>query len=120
MHFALAIFCLQLSSALVCRPFVRACLFQSSNRQRLAELVSSAATDESRHALLETEAAVELAAQAAMACQWDQCALHAPADVADPGLILSHSEPCIRPCFNASGICLRSPAGKRHMACKQP
>lgn len=59
---------------------MRACLFQSSNRQRLVELLSSAATDESRHALLESEAAVELAAQAATACQWDQCALRAAAD----------------------------------------
>ena len=60
---------------------MRACLFQSSNRQRLADLLSSAATDTSRRALLESRAAVELAAQAAVACRWDQCALRAPMDV---------------------------------------
>ncbi|KAK9832515.1 hypothetical protein WJX81_003666 [Elliptochloris bilobata] len=55
------------------RPFVLACLFQNSNRQRLTELLSSAATNKSRRVLLEGHAAVELAAAAAMNCAWDEC-----------------------------------------------
>ena len=98
-----------------CRPFVRACLFQSSNRQRLAELLSSAASNESRHALLESEAAVELAAQAAMACQWDQCALQAATDIQ----AVDH-QPCATPWLDAlhqSGLHLVLLQAKHHMGC---
>ncbi|KAL3131372.1 hypothetical protein ABBQ38_007687 [Trebouxia sp. C0009 RCD-2024] len=55
------------------RPFVRACLFQPVERQRLGKLVQQAATDSHMSSMLESSAAVEIAAQAAISRQWDRC-----------------------------------------------
>ena len=56
-----------------CRPFVRSCLFQASERQRLTNLVQQAGSDSHMSAMLESHAAVEVAAQAAISRQWDRC-----------------------------------------------
>ena len=52
---------------------MRACLFQTSERGRLAALIRSAATCEEQRALLESHAPTELAIQAATAQEWDRC-----------------------------------------------
>lgn len=52
---------------------MRACLFQTSERGRLAALIRSAATSEEQRALLESHAPAELAIQAATAHDWDRC-----------------------------------------------
>jgi len=55
-----------------CRPFVRSCLFQPVERGRLSKVVQQAATQASVTSLLENHAVVEIAAQAAISCQWDR------------------------------------------------
>lgn len=56
----------------MCRPFVRACLFQGMERERLGKMVQQAATDSHMSGMLESSAAVEIAAQAAISRQWDR------------------------------------------------
>ena len=55
-----------------CRPFVRACLFQPQERGRLSGVVQQASTDATMTRLLESNAVVEMAAQAAISRQWDR------------------------------------------------
>ncbi|KAK9829312.1 hypothetical protein WJX72_005143 [[Myrmecia] bisecta] len=54
------------------RLFVRSCLFQSSERGRLASLLKAVDTQADRMALLQEVAPVELTAQAAVSLQWDR------------------------------------------------
>ena len=56
------------------RSFVRACLFQPGERQRLDSLVGSAAGDAGRTSALERAAPVELAVHAASSGSWDRFA----------------------------------------------
>lgn len=55
-----------------CRPFVRSCLFQPVERERLSKVMQQAATQASVTTLLENNAVVEIAAQAAISRQWDR------------------------------------------------
>ena len=57
----------------LCRSFVRACLFQPGERQRLDTLVGSAAGDPARMSALQRAAPVELAVHAASSGSWDRC-----------------------------------------------
>lgn len=59
-------------SCMVCRPFVRSCLFQPLERQRLHKVVQQAATNSHVSGMLESNAPVEIAAQAAITQQWDR------------------------------------------------
>ena len=69
-----------------CRPLVRSCLFQPGERQRLAKLVQQAGSDSHMSAMLESNAAVEVAAQAAISGQWDRF-VTLPAAAACPLLV---------------------------------
>ena len=55
-----------------CRSFVRACLFQPGERQRLDSLVGLAAADAERMSALQRAAPVELAVHAASSGSWDR------------------------------------------------
>ena len=61
-----------------CRPFVRACLFQPGERQRLDSLVRNASADADRMSALQRAAPVELATHAASSGSWDRCEAHPP------------------------------------------
>ena len=55
-----------------CRSFVRACLFQPGERQRLDSLVGLAGADAERMTALQRAAPVELAVHAASSGSWDR------------------------------------------------
>ena len=61
-----------------CRPFVRACLFQPGERQRLDGLVSSASAEADQMGTLQRAAPVELAIHAASSGSWDRCEAYVP------------------------------------------
>lgn len=54
------------------RPFVRSCLFQSTERDRLREFLRGAAPDAGCMRLLQQAAPVELALEAAHLLEWDR------------------------------------------------